>query len=86
VGARRPRRALDQLRTLADELARSHPGGAASLREGMQETADRHASRRAWPAQAHAGLDEPVRRGDKYMADAYPPDGPPGATTHAKER
>jgi transposase-like protein len=31
-------RALDQLRTLADELARSHPGGAASLREGMEET------------------------------------------------
>src|SRR4051812_5361698 len=31
-------RALDQLRTLADELARSHPGAAASLREGMEET------------------------------------------------
>ena len=31
-------RALDQLRLLADELARSHPGAAASLREGMQET------------------------------------------------
>jgi putative transposase len=31
-------RALDQLRVLADELARSHPGAAASLREGMQET------------------------------------------------
>jgi putative transposase len=31
-------RALDQLRTLADELARSHPGAAASLREGMAET------------------------------------------------
>jgi putative transposase len=31
-------RALDQLRALADELARSHPGAAASLREGMQET------------------------------------------------
>jgi hypothetical protein len=27
-----------------------------------------------------------VIRGDKYMADAYPPDGPPGAATHAKER
>ena len=31
-------RALEQLRQLADELARSHPGAAASLREGMQET------------------------------------------------
>jgi len=31
-------RALDQLRVLADELARSHPGAAASLREGMAET------------------------------------------------
>src|SRR5215208_4771390 len=31
-------RALEQLRILADELARSHPGAAASLREGMQET------------------------------------------------
>jgi putative transposase len=31
-------RALDQLRQLADELARSHPGAAVSLREGMEET------------------------------------------------
>ncbi len=31
-------RALDQLRALADELVRSHPGAAASLREGMEET------------------------------------------------
>jgi putative transposase len=31
-------RALDQLRLLADDLARSHPGAAASLREGMEET------------------------------------------------
>jgi putative transposase len=31
-------RALDQLRALTDELARSHPGAAASLREGMEET------------------------------------------------
>jgi putative transposase len=31
-------RALEQLRVLADELARTHPGAAASLREGMQET------------------------------------------------
>src|SRR4051794_17222900 len=31
-------RALEQLRRLADELAHSHPGAAASLREGMEET------------------------------------------------
>ena len=31
-------RALHQLQTLAAELERSHPGAAASLREGMEET------------------------------------------------
>ncbi len=31
-------RALEQLTTLASELERSHPGAAASLREGMAET------------------------------------------------
>jgi putative transposase len=31
-------RALEQLRVLAAELDRSHPGAAASLREGMEET------------------------------------------------
>ena len=31
-------RALDGLRALADELAHSHPGAAASLREGIQKT------------------------------------------------
>jgi transposase-like protein len=31
-------RALEELRTLAGELERSHPGAAASLREGMTET------------------------------------------------
>ena len=31
-------RALEQLRRLADELERTHPGAAASLREGMEET------------------------------------------------
>jgi putative transposase len=31
-------RALEQLRAVADELARSHPGAAASLTEGMEET------------------------------------------------
>ncbi len=30
--------ALEELRTLAGELERSHPGAAASLREGMAET------------------------------------------------
>ena len=32
------RRALEQLRLLAAELDRSHPGAAASLREGLEET------------------------------------------------
>jgi putative transposase len=31
-------RALAQLRTLADELERSHPGAVGSLREGLEET------------------------------------------------
>src|SRR4051812_17750793 len=31
-------RALDQLTGLADELAHTHPGAAASLREGLEET------------------------------------------------
>jgi putative transposase len=31
-------RALDQLRVLVGELERSHPGAAASLREGLEET------------------------------------------------
>ncbi len=31
-------KALSELQALADELERSHPGGAASLREGMKET------------------------------------------------
>ncbi len=33
-----PDRALEQLQRLADELERTHPGAAASLREGMEET------------------------------------------------
>ncbi len=32
------RQALDELSTLAGELERSHPGAAASLREGLEET------------------------------------------------
>ena len=31
-------RALDELRSLAGELERSHPGAATSLREGLEET------------------------------------------------
>ena len=31
-------RALEQLRRLASELERTHPGAAGSLREGMEET------------------------------------------------
>jgi putative transposase len=31
-------RALEQLRQLAGELDRTHPGAAGSLREGMEET------------------------------------------------
>src|SRR5215211_9012368 len=31
-------RALDRLQLLADDLARTHPGAAASLREGIEET------------------------------------------------
>jgi transposase-like protein len=31
-------RALDELRALASELDRSHPGATASLREGLEET------------------------------------------------
>jgi putative transposase len=31
-------RAIEQLRVLADEFARTHPGASASLREGMEET------------------------------------------------
>src|ERR1700690_805665 len=31
-------RALDQLTRLGDELERTHPGAAGSLREGMEET------------------------------------------------
>jgi putative transposase len=31
-------RALEQLTQLADELERTHPGAAGSLREGMEET------------------------------------------------
>jgi hypothetical protein len=31
-------RALEQLTRLADELERTHPGAAGSLREGMEET------------------------------------------------
>jgi len=58
-------RALDQLRVLADELAHSHPGAAASLR-GHAGNADRHPSGRARAPEAHAGLDQPVRVDDRH--------------------
>ncbi len=38
-------RALEQLRLLAAELDRSHPGAAASLREGMRGDAHPHPPR-----------------------------------------
>ena len=38
AGDRLPRRALEQLTRLADELEHTHPGAAGSLREGMEET------------------------------------------------
>ena len=46
--------ALERLTALADELERSHPGAAASLREGMAETLT--VTRLGHPrrAQAHA--------------------------------
>ncbi len=50
-------RALDQLRQLADELARSHPGAAPSLREGMQETLTVTRLGVRGLAEAHAVLD-----------------------------
>ena len=40
-----------QLESLAAELDKTHPGAAASLREGLQATLDRAAPQRA----AHAG-------------------------------
>ena len=58
-------RALDQLPSLADELARTHPGAAASLREGMEETLTVTRLGVRGPAQAHARLDEPVRVDDR---------------------
>jgi|1185.fasta_scaffold06613_1 hypothetical protein len=40
------------------------------------------------PNPARAALSKllSVLRGDKYMVDAYAPDGQPGAAPHAKER
>ncbi len=57
--------ALDRLRALADELTRTDPGAAASLREGLRGDAHRHAPGRARHAQAHARLHEPVRVDDR---------------------
>jgi putative transposase len=47
--------AIQRLQALADELARSHPGAGASLREGLEETVTvtRLGSRGALTAQRH---------------------------------
>ncbi len=57
--------ALQRLRVLADELARTDPGAAASLRRGHARNADRDQARRDRPAQAHARIDEPMRVDDR---------------------
>ena len=58
-------RALDQLRALAGELERSHPGAAGSLREGMEETLTLTRLGITRLAEAHARVDEPVRVDDR---------------------
>jgi putative transposase len=65
-------RALEQLRALADELARSHPGAAAPVREGMEETLTVTRLGVRGPPQAHAGLDEPVRVDDRHRPAREP--------------
>jgi putative transposase len=57
--------ALQRLTALADELARSHPGAAASLREGMAETLTVTRLGIPWRAQAHARVHEPLRVDDR---------------------
>ena len=57
--------ALQRLRVLADELARTDPGAAASLREGMAETLTITRLGVDRPAQAHARVHEPVRVDDR---------------------
>ena len=52
-------RALEQLRVVAGELKRSHPGAAASLRGGMRETLTVTRLGLPWPPRAHARLDKP---------------------------
>jgi hypothetical protein len=52
------RKALEELRLLASELDRSHPGAAASLREGMEERARTPTSigaRDTWPGPFESG-------------------------------
>jgi putative transposase len=61
-------RALDQLRVLADELARSHPGAAASLREGMEETL----TVTRLGVRGRLRLDEPVRVDDRHRSPRQP--------------
>ncbi len=58
-------KALSELQALADELERSHPGGAASLQRGNEGDAHRHPSRCSWRAEAHPGEHQPVRVDDR---------------------
>ena len=54
------RLALDGLRALADELDRCHPGAAASLREGLEETLTLTRLRDPRPAQADVESTNPI--------------------------
>jgi hypothetical protein len=55
-------RALEQLRALAGELDRSHPGAGASLREGMEETLTPIARSRLNRGASGAAQGSPSRR------------------------
>jgi len=58
-------RALEELLALAAELERSHPGAAASLREGDGRDAHRHPARHPRLAEADAAVDQPMRVDDR---------------------
>jgi putative transposase len=53
-------RALERLELLAGELARSHPGAAASLREGMTETLTIHRLGITGPLKATLSSTNPI--------------------------
>lgn len=57
--------ALERLQVLHGELARSHPGAAASLAEGMPETITLAAARDRREPQEDARVHEPVRVDDR---------------------